>query len=193
MKWMLSKAITYWQQSFFRIKHDSLELLPTTKLILTAILSTFAAILQSAGGYMPGIGFFLSAMTTLPIFLITFLSVRHGFLSYLVTILLLLLIQPNELIIFPFTTGILGLALGFSIYRLKTRFWVIILGGAALFMGIISVLFVFRFPLLGPGVDTSFHLFSLILVALFSITYAWIAAVGCSFVLKRLAHALPKR
>lgn len=186
-------AVPYWQQPFFRIKHDSLELLPSTKLILTAILSTFAAIFQSAGGYMPGIGFFLSTMTTLPIFLATSVSVRHGFLSYLVTILLLLLIQPSELIIFPFTTGILGVAIGFSIYRLETKFWVVICSGASLFMGIILLLFVFRFPVLGPGVDPSFHLLSLILIAFFSITYAWIAAVGCSFVLKRLTHALPIR
>lgn len=185
-----SKAITYWRHSFFRHKHDSLELLPTKKLILTAILSTFAAILQSAGGYMPAIGFFLSAMATLPIFLISFVSIRHGFLSYLVTILLLLFIQPSELIIFPFTTGFLGLVLGFSIYRLKTRFWGVILSGSALFMGILSLLFVFRFPVLGPGVGGSLHLLTLMFIALFSITYAWIAAEGCSFVLKRLAHPL---
>lgn len=193
MKKVKSKAVQYWQQPFYGIKHNFLELLPTTKLILTAIISSFAAIFQSAGGYLPGIGFFISAMTTLPIFLATIVSVRHGFLSYFVTILLLLFIQPSELIIFSFTTGILGLVLGASFYKSKTRFLVVFLAGATLFMGIIVLLFIFRFPVLGPGVGASFHFHSLLLVAIFSIPYAWIAAEACSFALKRLAHTLPDR
>lgn len=193
MKRVKSKAVQYWQHPFFGIKHDLMELLPTTRLILTAILSSVAAIFQSAGGYMPGIGFFISAMTTLPIFLATIVSVRHGLLSYFVTILLLLIIQPSELIIFSFTTGILGLVLGISFYKLKTRFWVVFLAGTTLCMGIITILFTFRFPVLGPGIGTSFHFRTLLLVAMFSILYAWGAAEACSFALKRLARTLPDR
>ena len=170
-----------------------MEWLPTTKLILTAILGSFAAILQSAGGYAPGIGFFVSAMTTLPILLATIVSVRYGFLSYFVTILLLLFIQPSELLIFSFTTGVLGLALGVSFYKLKTRFMVVVWAGATLMMGILTILFIFRFPVLGPGIGASFHFPLLLLVAIFSFLYAWIAAEACSFALKRLAHTLPDR
>lgn len=188
-----SKAVQYWQHPFLGAKHDLMELSPTTKLILTAVLSSFATIFQSAGGYMPGIGFFVSAMTTLPIFLATIVSVRHGFLSYFATILLLLFIQPSELIIFPFTTGILGLVLGVSFYKSKTRFFVVFLAGATLFMGIIAILFIFRFPVLGSGVGTPFHFRPLLLVAIFSISYAWIVAEACSFALKQLAHTLPDR
>lgn len=193
MKRIKRNAVQYWQYPFFEIKHDLMKLLPTKKLILTAILSSFAAIFQSAGGYAPGIGFFVSAMTTLPIFLATVVSVKHGFLAYFVTILLLLFIQPSELIIFSFTTGILGLVLGFSFYKSKTRFLVVFLAGATLCMGIIAILFIFRFPVLGPGVGTSFHFRPLMLVALFSILYAWGAAEVCSFALKRLAQTLPDR
>ncbi|WP_154663051.1 hypothetical protein [Bacillus massiliigorillae] len=193
MKRIKSKALQYWQHPFFRINHNLMELSPTTKLVLSAILSSFAAICQSAGGYAPGIGYFVSAMTTLPIFLSAFVSVRHGILSYFVTILLLLLIQPSELLTFSFTTGILGLVIGGSFYRSKTRFWVVFLAGAALFIGIITILFIFRFPVLGPGVGTSFHFRLLLLVAIFSLLYAWLAAGVCSFVLKRLAHTLPNR
>lgn len=193
MKRVESKVVQYWQHPFFGIKHGLMELSPTTKLILTAVLTSFAALFQSAGGYMPGIGYFVSAMTTLPIFLAAIVSVRHGFLSYFVTILLLLFIQPSELIIFPFTTGILGLALGVSFYKSKTRFLTVFLAGATLFMGIIALLFIFRFPVLGPGVGTSFHFLTLLLISIFSILYAWIAAEACSFALKRLVHILPDR
>lgn len=193
MKKMKKMAVQYWQHPFFGIKHDLIEMTSTTKLIITSILSSFAAIFQSAGGYAPGIGFIVSAMTTFPIFLATIVSIRHGLLSYFVTIFLLLFIQPGELIIFSFTTGILGLVLGVSFYKLNIRFWVVSLAGATLFMGIITILFIFRFPVLGLGVGTSFHFRSILIVGMFSISYAWIAAGACSFVLKRLALTLPNR
>lgn len=55
MKRVKSKAVQYWQHPFFGIKHDLMEFSPTTKLMLTAVLSSFAAIFQSAGGYVLGI------------------------------------------------------------------------------------------------------------------------------------------
>lgn len=193
MKIIKRTAAQYWQHPFFEIKNDLMELSPTTKLLLTAVLSSFATIFQSAGGYVPGIGFFVSALTTLPIFGATILSIRYGFLSYFVTILLLLFIQPSELIIFPFTTGILGLALGITVFKSKTKFAVILLGGASLFIGIIVLLYLFRFPVLGPGVSTSFQFLPLLVIAIFSISYAWLAAIACSFALNRLTRTLPYR
>lgn len=187
---MKSVVVQYWQGSFFGIEHDLMEVSPTTKLIFTAVLSSFAAIFQSAGGYAPGIGFMVSAMTTLPIFLATIVSVKHGFLSYCVTILLLIIIQPSELLIFSFTTGILGLVLGVSFYKPQTRFLVVTLAGAALCMGILTLLFIFRFPVLGPGFGSSFHYRPLLVIVIFSMLYALIAAEACSFALKRLAHRL---
>ncbi|WP_197282625.1 hypothetical protein [Bacillus sp. FJAT-18017] len=193
MKKGRSKAIRYWRNSLYETKLGLWELSPAMKLILTAVLSLIAAIFQSAGGYMPGIGFFVSAMATLPLFLATVVSVRQGFLSYLVTILLLLVIQPSELLIFTFTTGLLGWAIGFCFRKLKIRFLVVSLAGATLFMGIFTLLFIFHFPVLGPGVGTSFQFGPLLLVAIFSFLYAWMAAEACSFVLKRLLCALPEK
>lgn len=188
MKLLKRKAAQYWQHPFLENKHNFIELSPTTKLLLTAILSSFAAIFQSAGGYMPGIGFIVSAMATLPIFLAAIISIRYGVLSYFVTIPLLLLLQPSELIIFPFTTGILGLALGIAFSMSKPRLFVVLTAGFILFIGIIVLLYLFRFPVLGPAVDTSFHFLSILIVVIFCILYAWLAAVACSFVLKRLVH-----
>ena len=190
---MINVVVQYWQDPFVEIKHDIKELSPTTKLIFTAVLSSFVAIFQSAGGYMPGIGFFVSPLTTLPIFLATIVSVRQGILSYFVTILLLLIIQPSELIIFSFTTGILGLVLGVFFYYSKIRYLVVFFSGATLFIGILTILFIFHFPVLGAGFGTSFHYRPILLVFIFCVIYAWIAAEACSFVLKRLVHTLPNR
>ena len=189
MKRVKSKVVQYWQKPFLEMKVHSIAWLPARKLTFTAILSSIAALFQSAGGLMPGIGFFISAMTTLPVFLSAFISIRQGFLSYCVTILLLWLIQPGELFVFSFTTGALGVVLGVSFYKLKTRLTIVFSSGAVLFAGIMALLFLFHFPILGPGFRTSF--LPLLLAAVFSFLYAWLAAAACSASLKRLAHALP--
>ena len=191
MKRVRSKMVQYWHEPFLEMKRHSIEWMPARKLTFTAIVSSIAALLQSAGGFVPGVGFLVSAMTTLPIFLAAFVSARQGFLSYCVTILLLWLIQPGELFIFPFTTGALGLVLGVSFYKLKTRCTIVLSSGAALFAGIMTPLFLLRFPVLGPGFRISF--LPLLLAAVFSFLYAWLAAAACSASLKRLAHALPDR
>ncbi|WP_313799205.1 hypothetical protein [Cytobacillus sp.] len=193
MKRIKKKAIHYWQQPFLGIKHDLTEMSTTTKLLITSVLSSFAAIFQSAGGYAPGIGFLVSALTSFPIFLATIVSIRHGLLSYFVTMFLLLFIQPSELLIFSFTTGVLGLVLGVSFYKLNIRLWVVLSAGASLFMGIITILFIFRFPVLGSGVGTSIQFRSIVMIGMFSMLYAWIAAEACFFVLKRLAQTLPNK
>ena len=71
------------------------------KLMFMALMAALSAILQSAGGFLPGIGYFFSAFATLPILLGTLISVRSGISTYLLTICLLLLIEPTELAIFP--------------------------------------------------------------------------------------------
>ena len=76
-------------------------------------MSTLATMFQAAGNLVPGIGLLISPFSTLPIFAI-FYSIREGILSYILTIFLLFIIEPSELIVFPFTTGLLGLALGVS-------------------------------------------------------------------------------
>src|SRR5690606_21054319 len=97
------------QMTFYHYKR-------TRKLILASIFACLAAIFQSAGGYLPGIGYLISPLATAPILLCSLLSIPYGFMSYLLTIMLLVILQPTELIIFPFTTGILGLGIGASFH-----------------------------------------------------------------------------
>lgn len=91
----------------------------TKQLVSGAIFASLAALFQSAGGFLPGIGMFISPLSTAPILFCFVLSLPLGFITYILTNLLLLIIQPSELIIFPFTTGILGIGIGAAFYFLK--------------------------------------------------------------------------
>lgn len=83
------------------------------KLILGSILACMATILQAAG-FLPGIGYFISPLATALILLCSMFSLPFEAISCFLTIMLLFILQPTELIVFPFTTGLLGLGIGAS-------------------------------------------------------------------------------
>ena len=96
------------------------------KLVLAALFSALAAILQSTGNFLPGIGYLISPFATLPILICTIISIPFGLKSYVLTFLLLILIQPGESFVFPFTTGIVGLGIGIALLILKRRIGIIV-------------------------------------------------------------------
>ncbi|MBS4206910.1 hypothetical protein [Bacillus sp. FJAT-50079] len=162
------------------------QLSNTNKFVIVATLSGLSAIFQAAGGLLPGVGFFISPLATAPIILCSIVSFRYGFISYLLSILLLLILQPAELIIFPFTTGLLGIGLGAAFLKYKKRLSIVISGCLVLVMGISTVLYVFKFPLLGPAASTSFTTLTALGIILFSTLYSWIWVEISSACFKRI-------
>src|SRR5699024_4658034 len=146
--------------------HERLQNWNTTKkLVSVSLLATIATLLQSAGGYVPLFGFFISPFTTLPMVLATLISFRYGIFSYGLTILLLLIIEPTELFIFPFTTGILGLGLGWGLLHLQKKLTVASVNAGLLFLRICFPLYVLDFPVFGPMTSSAMSM--QIIVAIF--------------------------
>ena len=156
------------------------------KLILVSIFTCIAAILQAAGGLLPGIGYFLSPLATAPILLCSMFSIPFGVMSYSLTIMLLLILQPSELIIFPFTTGLLGLGIGASFSFFRKRISVIAAGAIHLMLGIMGLLFIFHFPVLGPAVSVSFSFLTAGGIFLFVFLYSWLWVEIALNIIKRL-------
>lgn len=146
--------------------------LQTKTMAFSALMSVCAALLQSAGGFFPGPGFLISPWASLPVILSTILSIRYGILTYFTTSVMLMFIQPSEIIIFPFTTGLLGLCLGITIHFFNTRITIITSGMAALLLGVLMLLYLFKFPVLGPmGLNNSYIVIGFIL---FCFCYCWL-------------------
>ncbi|WP_239984611.1 hypothetical protein [Lentibacillus sediminis] len=152
------------------------------KLILVSIFACFAAVFQSAGGFLPGIGYFLSPLATAPILLCAMFSIPFGVMAYFLTMMLLFILQPTELIIFPFTTGLLGLGIGASFSFFRKRISIIAAGAIVLVLGIMSLLYIFHFPILGPVVSGSFSFLAAGSIFLFTFLYSWLW-VEISFIL----------
>lgn len=145
----------------------------TKKLVLGSILAAFAAIFQSAGIFV-GFGYAFSILATMPIVLAAMISIRLGLMSYILTILLLLIIQPSELIVFPFTTGLLGLSLGMAFLWWENWVPISFFGGISLAVGILFLLYIVKFPVLGPSVSHTFQIPVVLAVLLFSLFYSMV-------------------
>ncbi|QWU45332.1 hypothetical protein [Bacillus sp. NP247] len=185
----MNRFICYWYQ--WMIEQDAnfvhkRKVTPASRLVITALLGSFAAIFQTAGNLIPGIGLFISPFATLPIFLAICYSIREGVLSYILTIFLLFIIEPSELIVFPFTTGLLGIALGVSFLQFKKRIWVVSFSAICLLIGIMIVLDVFRFPVLGPTIRTTVDIKIISLIFILSFLYCWIYAELCKIMMNRV-------
>ncbi|MBU7320215.1 YybS family protein [Paenibacillus oleatilyticus] len=173
---MRDQFLNYWAKPLPRMESASLLARvganQTKTLVTIAFLGALTALFQSAGGFFPGPGYLLSLLSTAPVVLAALISFRSGLTAYALSIVLLLLIQPSELIVFPFTTGLLGLALGFSIARSKNRIQVVLFSALALWTGIALVLYALHFPLLGPSVALSFDIATATYIFLFSLLYS---------------------
>ncbi|KAF0819224.1 putative membrane-spanning protein [Bacillus sp. ZZV12-4809] len=168
--------------------HRTFKDMPKTKrIVIGSILSSLATLFHIAGGAIPIAGYFLSPLATAPVILCTIFSKSLGLAAYMVTIISLFILMPSELIIFPFTTGLLGLGIGLALHFIERRINIIVCGAFFLSMGILILLYGIQFPVLGPAISQTFHIPTVVLIFLFSIFYSWIWVVISLASLRRLA------
>ena len=166
------------------------KLTKAKRLVLGSFLACMAAVLQAVGGFLPGIGYFISACATLPILIGAMFSLRMGVTSYFLTILLLFILFPSELVIFPFTTGLLGIGIGAAFSFFNRRLSIIFIGAILLTVGIMSLLYVFRFHVLGPALSDSFSFLTAGSIFIFSFLYSWLWVEIALFFLKKFKTAI---
>ncbi|MBS8263972.1 hypothetical protein DYI25_05935 [Mesobacillus boroniphilus] len=158
----------------------------TKRLIFGSVLACMAAVFQAAGGYLPGIGYLISPLATLPILICAMFSLPIGVLSYILTIILLIIVEPSELIVFPFTTGLLGLGIGVGFSFLRKRLSIISVGAISLLIGIMILIYVFRFPILGPTLSGSISFLTTVSISSFAFFYSVLWVEIGLFFFKRL-------
>lgn len=161
------------------------------KLVIAALMGLIAAILQSAGGVIPGIGLLISPFSTAPIIISMLISPSYGILSYILTIFLLLFIQPSELFIFPFTTGAMAIGIGLGLILFNKGWKVISFSALFLCIGICFLLYLIQFPVLGPFL-LEFRVVNIFIIYLFSLLYCWVWIELLLRLLPRLVHPIKR-
>ena len=177
----------------FKLHHYFKTFSYSKKLVLTALFSALAAILQSTGNFLPGIGYLISPFASLPILICTIISIPFGLKSYVLTFLLLILIQPGESFVFPFTTGIVGLGIGIALLILKRRIGIIVFTSLLLMGGICFLLYIVHFPVLGPIASTSLSLKVIGFIYIFSFIYSWVWVELSRFIFKKWYKLMIKK
>lgn len=165
--------------------HFSLSLRET---IMAGLLATISALLQASGNIIPLIGLFISPFATLPILIVSSSSLIRGFLAYLTCFLVLLIIQPNEAIIFLFTTGLIGLITGFGLSINMRMGFVCCAGAIALTSGILFILYVLNFPILGPNFGSDMNMYLILAIFLFSLLYSWLWIGLYQLIKRKIPH-----
>ncbi len=183
----LSKTI---QTDLKRIKRIFNAQSQAKKFVLSAIFAAFAAIMHFAGSFLPGIGYLVISFSTLPILFATIISYKHGLLSYLITIVLLAFFGLSELFIFPFTTGLLGLTIGWGLTVLKHHGRIIVLSGITLFIGICVLIYIIGIPILGPVVPAVSGSSELLIILGFSLIYSFLLLCFCIYFIKKISKFL---
>ncbi|MEH7237952.1 hypothetical protein [Bacillus sp. JJ1562] len=164
----------------------------TMRIVVGALLGSIAVIFQSAGVFT-GIGYILSMMSTGPLVLASLMSLRIGVMTYFVTGFLLAILQPSELLVFIFTTGLLGLSLGIGLKYLKKSLFIILFAALSLTLGISLLLYVLKFPILGPSVTSHFNSMVILGTFAFSILYSWIWKIVSISAFKGLNKIISRR
>jgi hypothetical protein len=177
----------------FKLHHYFKTFSYSKKLVLAALLSALAATLQSTGNFLPGIGYLISPFASLPILICTIISIPIGLKSYGLTFLLLILIQPGESFVFPFTTGIVGLGIGIALLIIKRRIGIIVFTSILLMGGICFLLYIVRFPVLGPIASTSLSLKVIGFIYIFSFIYSWVWVELSMFIFKKWYKLMMKK
>lgn len=180
----LNKNISTEAQEIHQIFNQNFS---TAKKITTAaLLAGLAALFQSFGDLLPGIGYIITPFSTFPILIISLYSMLYGSAGYCAVMLLLLFIMPGELVVFPFTTGLLGLGLAAGILKIKKRGLVILLNSILLLSGISLLLYVFNFPVLGPAANSQFNIRTFAFIYIFALVYSSLCTEVGLWLIKRL-------
>ena len=171
------------------VRYSQLEFRKHTKakrLVLGSFSPVWLLYFRQLVDFYLGSGYFISPFATLPILIGAMFSLQMGVMSYFLTILLLFILFPSELVIFPFTTGLLGIGIGAAFSFFKKRLSIIFIGAILLTIGIMSLLYVFRFPVLGPAVSDSFSFLTAGSIFIFSFLYSWLWVEMALFFFKKL-------
>lgn len=135
------------------------------------LLTSLTVLLQSAPVFLPAIGLALSPLSTLPIALAAVFNISLGIAVLFSSALILIIVSPQEAIIFLFTTGLLGIIIGTLLYR-KGIVISILSSTIILSIGMIVLTYIVGIPAFVDFTNTLSIPFTLLSFFVFSLVYA---------------------
>lgn len=120
------------------------------ELTLLGMMAAAAVLMQSAGAFWPGPGYLIAAMASLPLAVGGWLAGSRAVLAWAAATAVLVMIHPEEALVFGLTTGPVGLVAGWG----ERWHWGLLLtiaaGGLVLTLGMMSLAYGVGLLPLGP-------------------------------------------
>ncbi|MBO9129081.1 hypothetical protein [Bacillus sp. 165] len=127
----------------------------------------------------------LNLLVTAPITICIIIHPLLGTAVYFFVSLLLFFLQPGNLLVFMFATGLAGLSVGCGYQLVRTRIVIVSIGACVLATGIEILLFRFHVPVLGSLSSQKDEVFPILV--LISFLYSWIWTEIIRVIVKNLA------
>lgn len=140
------------------------------------LLTSLAVLLQSAPVFLPAIGLALSPLSTLPIAIAAIFNVFLGMIAFFSSAFILILISPQEAMIFLFSTGLIGIVLGAFLYR-KGRLFSILTSAMALTIGMLILTYIAAIPAFVEFTESISFLLTMLIYIIFSFVYMSILTI----------------
>lgn len=154
-------------------------------LILGGILAGFAVIFQIIPVIFTEVLVILTIFSALPIYIISRANPKYGFISYIVSGLMILLFSYHESMIFVFTNGIVGLALGTCSYYTNRISSISLISSLLLTLSLIILNYIVGIPVFGGKIPGNMAI-QFIIIILFSLLYCTIYLYFSKFMFKKL-------
>lgn len=129
-------------------------------------------------------------LSAIPIYILSRLNPKVGFVGYIVAGVLIILINAHEGLFFIFTNGVVGYSLGAFSYLLNSKLLISILSGIVLTLLLSIVNFIVGIPVLGINLPGNL-LIQIIIIIVFSIIYCFIYLLLANFIYNYLKRRYP--
>lgn len=134
------------------------------------LLTALTVFFQSAPVLLPTVGLALSPLSTLPVALAAVMNISLGITVWFSSVLIMIIVSPQEAIILLTTTGLQGIVMGAVLYR-KGMIFSILSSTIVLPAGMLVLTYVAGVPALGSSTSTLSLSLTLLIFTVFSLIY----------------------
>jgi hypothetical protein len=156
----------------------------TKQVVLGAFFAGLAALLQLVPTFFSEVFVFITMLSAIPIYAISRLSPKIGFLAYLIAGFIVLSLSPHEALFFMFTNGPLGLALGVAHYYTPIKVLIVGLSALTLTLTLSLLTFILGVAVFGTPIPGAWWLKVLTILG-FSSIYSIIYYLFANYLFKK--------
>lgn len=142
----------------------------TKNIIIGSLFAAIAALFQLIPVVFSEVLVFLTIFSAVPIYIVSRINPKTGFLSYLVASMIVMILSVHEGVFFLCTNGIVGISLGIFSYYTRSKATIWILSSIALTITLSIMNYGIGIPVFGMKIPGGI-IIQILIIFLVSVTY----------------------